>query len=122
MSSGGEETVAIPVAVRRAVDQRDAFFCRLCGKYLGERRAIHHILFGGDRQGMGGRRHHDPAEMVSLCWLPGDNDCHLKAHSEKAFWQHLLLMTIQSPTRVTALQLARQLGRARHQNREKRAR
>lgn len=104
--SGNQETLEIPQWCRREVDQRDCGFCRMCGKYLGERRAIHHIFFGGDRQGMGGRRHHDPAEMVSLCWLPGDNDCHQKAHAHKDWSQRYLPLALANPGR-TALQLSR---------------
>lgn len=113
--SSQEETLAIPKRVRDEVDDRDGGFCRMCGKFLGERRCIHHILFGGDRQGMGGRRHHDPDEMASLCWLPGDMNCHQRAHSQKTFWQELLLLAVASPHRVTALQLARRERRRRQE-------
>lgn len=101
------ETVAIPERMRRAVDQRDCGFCRMCGKFLGERRAIHHIFFGGDLQGMGGRRSHTLDNLVSLCWLPGDKDCHQRAHSRKHYWQPLLAEVVTSQRNVTALQLSR---------------
>jgi hypothetical protein len=104
---GEKETVAIPAAMRRAVDDRDLLFCRMCGKYLGERRSIHHIFFGGDLQGMGGRRNHDLNNLVSLCWLPGDNDCHARAHSRKGYWQEFLTAAIQGQPNVTAFQLVR---------------
>lgn len=106
-SDGHRETLAIPKRARRAVDARDGGFCRMCGRWLGERRSIHHINFGGDRQGIGGRRAHDVGGLVSLCWLPGDNGCHDRAHSSKAYWAGLLLQVIASPTKVTAVQLAR---------------
>lgn len=115
--SGSEETVAIPAHLRRAVDERDGGFCRMCGKFLGERRAIHHIYFGGDVQGMGGRRHHDLDNLVSLCWLPGDADCHQRAHSRKGFWQPLLLEVITCPQRLTAYQIARHRARDRRNQR-----
>lgn len=101
------ETKDIPAAVRAEVDARDLGFCRMCGKFLGGRRAIHHIWFGGDRQGMGGRRHHDVANLVSLCYLPYDNDCHQRAHSQKDRWQQLLTDVVNEPRNVTALQLDR---------------
>lgn len=112
---GAEETLAIPQRLRDEVDHRDAGFCRMCGKFLGLRRAIHHIWFGGDLQGMGGRRKHDINNLVSLCYLPGDNNCHQRAHSRKSHWQDLLTRTITQPTRVTAIQLQR--WDARNQNR-----
>lgn len=101
------ETLAIPTNVRAAVDDRDHFMCRLCGRFLGaERRAVHHINYGGDTVGMGGRRLHDPAEMITLGWLPGDCQCHQRAHANKRLWQPLLLQVVKTPG-VTALQLRR---------------
>jgi hypothetical protein len=102
------ETLAIPERLRREVAMRDCGFCRMCGKYLGDRTAIHHIFFGGDLQGMGGRRKHELDNLVSLCWLPGDNDCHQRAHSRKGFWQpHLHTAITTQHGNVTAFQLAR---------------
>jgi 5-methylcytosine-specific restriction endonuclease McrA len=100
------ETVEIPQALRAAVDARDRGFCRMCGKHLGERRCVHHIDYGGDAQGMGGRRRHDLSNLVSLCWLPFDNGCHARAHSNKPLWQPLLQLVIRTDG-VTATQLAR---------------
>lgn len=111
MADGSKETLAIPQRLRDEVDQRDGGFCRMCGKFLGERRAIHHINFGGDVQGMGGRRHHVIENVVSLCWLPGDSNCHQRAHSRKAFWQEYLSAAIAAPNHVTAFQLARWAAR-----------
>jgi 5-methylcytosine-specific restriction endonuclease McrA len=110
------EAKDIPQKMRDAVDERDGGFCRMCGKFLGYRRAIHHINFGGDRQGMGGRRRHDLDNLISLCYLPGDNDCHQRAHSRKGHWQPLLEQTIAHPTRVTALQLSRWAARERNRS------
>lgn len=114
--SASSETVAIPNYLRRAVDERDGGFCRMCGKFLGQRRAIHHIYFGGDVQGMGGRRNHDIDNLVSLCWLPGDSDCHQRAHGRKGFWQPLLLQVVTCKNNVTAMQLARHQARERRNN------
>ena len=85
------ESLAIPDDVRRAVDERDQMSCRVCGKWLGERRALHHIVYGGDARGMGGRRVHNVDQIVTVCWLPGDNDCHALVHSNKWLWQPVLL-------------------------------
>ena len=104
---GERETVEIPKAMREAVDERDGGFCRMCGKFLGDRRAIHHIHFGGDLQGMGGRRNHTLDNLVSLCWLPGDMGCHERAHANKGYWQPLLAHVVTEHSKVTAFQLAR---------------
>lgn len=109
------ETVQIPKRQRVLVDERDMGFCRMCGKFVGGRRAIHHINFGGDRQGMGGRRDHDLPNLVSLCYLPGDNDCHQRAHSEKERWRPLLTAVVTIPANTTALQLERWSRRRKDQ-------
>lgn len=110
-SRAERETRAVPAAVRDAVDERDQMHCRVCGKFLGERRAHHHIVYGGDDRGMGGRRVHNPAEIVTICSFPGDPDwgvrpCHDRVHNDKSYWQPLLLECAARPG-VTALQLAR---------------
>lgn len=101
----------IPEDLRLAVYVRDALTCRVCGKHLGERAGIHHVIFGGDDRGMGGRRQHRLAEMVTICWLPGDPGrgvlpCHARVHAEKRLWQPLLLEVAQT-TGLTAMALAR---------------
>jgi hypothetical protein len=69
---------------------------------------IHHIYYGGDLQGMGGRRRHSLDNLVSLCWLPGDMGCHERAHSNKGYWQPLLSAVINDYRgHITAFQLAR---------------
>ena len=70
------ESLSIPTDVRAVVDERDQHFCRVCGEYLGpDRRALHHIVYGGDDVGMGGRRVHNPDQIITVGWLPGQ-DCH----------------------------------------------
>lgn len=101
-----EESLAIPASVRKIVDERDKMICRVCGTYLGDRRALHHIIYGGDERGMGGRRVHNPEEIITVCWLPGDGDCHQRVHANKRVWQPLLLEAAQRPG-MTALQIKR---------------
>ncbi len=97
----------IPAAVRKLIDERDKFFCRVCGIFCGKhRRAIHHCEFGGDARGMGGRRVHDPDKMLSVCWLPGDNNCHQRLHADKERWQVFALVAAVTPG-VTVLALER---------------
>jgi hypothetical protein len=105
------ETLAIPQDVRDAVDERDRLHCRVCGKWLGDRRALHHVIYGGDARGMGGRRVHNVDEIVTVCWLPGDpkpgvQPCHERVHSNKHLWQPLLL-EVARRRGITALQLRR---------------
>jgi 5-methylcytosine-specific restriction endonuclease McrA len=100
------ETTAIPAHLRKQVDERDGGYCRFCGKYLAERRAIHHIQYGGDAQGMGGRRRHALDNLISVCWMPGDNGCHQTIHANKRRWTDIALQTAVQPG-VTMLQLAK---------------
>lgn len=99
------ETLAIPNAVRALVDERDQQHCRVCGKYLADQRALHHIRYGGDRQGMGGRREHGLDNLITVCWMWAGN-CHDLVHSAKGVWLPLLEQTITVPG-VTAMQLRR---------------
>lgn len=100
------ESLSIPVEVRRQVDERDQHFCRVCGEYLGlDRRALHHIVYGGDDVGMGGRRVHDPDAILTIGWLPGQ-DCHSLVHGNKGLWQPILLAVVNRKG-VTAFQYKR---------------
>lgn len=121
MADGREETLKIPDAVRRQIDEgRDHGYCRFCGKLLLQRRALHHIRYGGSAGGMGGRRDHAPANLISLCYLPGDNGCHQRVHSNKQFYQSLLLELTEGshPHHVTVLQLMRWKGLRHGRDRE----
>lgn len=99
------ETLAIPAAVRDAVDERDGQHCRVCGKYVGDERALHHIEYGGDARGMGGRRVHDVDGIVTVCWMWAGN-CHDRVHSDKLLYQPLLREVVKRPG-ITALQILR---------------
>lgn len=100
-----KETLAIPQAVRAAVDERDKKYCRVCGKYVGEERALHHIVFGGSDRGMGGRRVHNVDEIVTVCWMWAGN-CHDLVHARKLDYQPVLLEVVKRPG-LTAMQLRR---------------
>lgn len=102
-----EETLAIPQSVREAVDARDGRTCRVCGKHLGDERALHHVLFGGTAVGMGGRRRHAVDEIITVCWFwPGN--CHDLVHANKPKYQALLLELAQGlHAGTTAQQLLR---------------
>jgi hypothetical protein len=104
------ETLAIPQWVRDVVDERDQQTCRVCGRHLGDARALHHIRFGGSRQGMGGRRDHDPSNLVTVCWMYGPGKglppCHDLVHREKGTYLPLLEYVATHPG-VTAFQLRR---------------
>lgn len=106
MANGRSETTEIPDHIRVQVDERDGRRCRMCSKYLGERRALHHIMYGGDLQGMGGRRLHEVHNLLTVCWLPFDNGCHDRLHSDKQYWQPLAMQAARVPN-VTVLQLNR---------------
>lgn len=100
-----KETLAIPQRLREQVDERDGHHCRVCGKHLGEQRALHHIRFGGSRQGMGGRREHDLDNLITVCWMwPGN--CHDLVHGQKSLWLPVLEALTVTPG-VTGLQLRR---------------
>lgn len=100
-----KETLAIPQDVRAQVDDRDQQVCRVCGRYQGEARALHHIHFGGSRQGMGGRRAHDLDNLITVCWMWAGN-CHDLVHARKGLWLPLLERLTVTPG-VTGLQLRR---------------
>lgn len=104
-SKAVKETLAIPDQLRAEVDERDQMHCRVCGKWLGDGRALHHIRYGGSRQGMGGRREHDLNNLATVCWMWGGN-CHDLVHSNKGLYLPLLLQVIETPG-VTAMQLHR---------------
>jgi len=118
LNKSERETLAIPDSVRRIIDERDGQHCRVCGKFLGEGRAIHHIIFGGDARGMGGRRVHNPDEMVTVCWMYGHKGalpCHDLVHQQKRTWQPLLLEVARRKG-ITAIALRRWQIRNRNKN------
>lgn len=103
-ADGAAETLAIPARVKLEVIARDEWHCRFCGRY-DEQAAMHHVLYGGDDVGMGGRRRHHPDTIITVGWLPW-HPCHELVHSNKALWQPLALEVVRHPG-VTMLQLFR---------------
>lgn len=100
-------SIGVPPAMVHQVDERDQQYCRFCGKSLRGRRVIHHIRYGGDAAGMGGARHHDIDNLISLCsdW---DNGCHMKVHADKLLWQPILInLAAGEFPGVTAMQMQR---------------
>lgn len=100
-----KETLSIPSSVRLEVDDRDQGYCRFCGQFAGERRALHHINFGGDRTGMGGRRHHHVDNIMTVGWL-FEHDCHSIIHGNKRLWLPLTQEVVHHGG-LTVLQLMR---------------
>ena len=85
------------------MNDRDCFTCRLCGQTKGL--VHHHIRYGGDEAGMGGRRFHHVDNVITL----GDyfeHDCHRVVHGNKGLWVPLLVAATRVPG-VTALQIRR---------------
>jgi hypothetical protein len=71
----------IPVAVRNAVKERDHHYCRMCGNPRNLQ--AHHCRYLSE----GG-----PDLETNLLML--DAGCHRVVHSDKKFWQPLLLGTL----------------------------
>ena len=112
VSRSMKETLEIPRDIRAAVDERDGGICRICGEFLGlDRRAQHHIMFGF---GVGARRVHSVENIITVGWLPGNFDCHSRAHSNKKLFQEILVELASGKHKgVTALQLLRWRERKR---------
>lgn len=100
-----EESLKIPTDVRLAVWERDGGCCRLCGQTVNL--ICHHVMFGGDAVGMGGRRFHSVDNIVLLGGIYGHR-CHDRVHEVKHHWQPLLQAAILLPG-TTALQINRWL-------------
>lgn len=101
--SSREESLQIPKDLRLEVWERDGGACRRCGQTSGL--VLHHVHYGGDTQGMGGRRLHRLDNIVTLGGAYS-HDCHQVVHSDKGLWVPLLDQVIATPG-VTALQLRR---------------
>ena len=111
-SKAQRETLAIPAGLRLEVAERDQGICRVCGRFVGEQGAVHHINFGGDRTGMGGRRHHALANLLTVGWA-FEHDCHERIlHGNKLLWLPYAQQAAMTKG-VTMFQLRRWAVRAR---------
>ena len=69
---------AVQEAARRIVADRDGDTCQMCGRFMYQRRSVHHRL----PKGMGGSALlESPANLVTLCGVGNADGCHGKAHS-----------------------------------------
>lgn len=100
--SSRDQMLAIPSAIREEVFDRDGGLCRLCGRTDV---IAHHIRYGGDAVGMGGRRFHHVDNIVSLGQLY-QHRCHDVVHAAKSLWQPVLEVVLTLPG-VTGLQVVR---------------
>jgi 5-methylcytosine-specific restriction endonuclease McrA len=99
-----EESALTPPEIRAAVLERDGRCCRICGAWQASP-ALHHIQY---RSGGGADT---VANLITLCWLPGSADCHLRrAHANKRLWQPILEQLVLTPG-VTGLQWLRWVRR-----------
>lgn len=78
--------------------------CRLCGQ--SKFPVAHHIRYGGDDTGMGGRRLH-VVENIILLGQGFEHLCHNRVHGNKNLWQPYLLALVDLPPNVTGLMLRR---------------
>lgn len=92
--STDKEALEIPRQVRLEVLDRDGRACRMCGQTSSL--VLHHLLYGGDLVGMGGRRSHDPEGIVTLGGAY-EHQCHQHVHSQKSLWQPILLAVVHLP-------------------------
>lgn len=104
--STAQQSLAIPAAVREAVRERDGDVCRLCGQTSNL--ILHHVHYGGDEVGMGGRRFHHVDNIVTLGGAY-QHRCHDTVHSRKGLWVPVLEAVIAQPG-VTGLQIKRWRG------------
>lgn len=100
--SSREQSLSIPMAIREQVLERDGGVCRLCGR---TNVIAHHIRYGGDEIGMGGRRFHSVGNIVSL-GQHYEHQCHERVHAAKQLWTPLLIRVVEMPG-VTAFALYR---------------
>lgn len=85
----------IPPEVRREVHARDGRKCRWCGR-TNAGIHLHHVIY----RSSGGK--HLLENLISLCPLH-----HTVVHSDKAYYQPLLLELLEADPAVTGYQLVR---------------
>ena len=78
----GNNKVNVKKEVYQKVYERDNGICRLCGKANIE---LHHIRYRSERKDL----INDEKNCIMLC-----TECHQKVHSNKHYWQPILLEMI----------------------------
>lgn len=78
----GDKRVKVKKEIYQKVYQRDNGVCRLCGKANIE---LHHIRYRSERKDL----INDEKNCIMLC-----TECHQKVHSNKHYWQPILLEMI----------------------------
>lgn len=79
--------------------ERDGGLCRSCGRGNEEGLHLHHIAYRSQA-----RNHHEPSNLVSLCWR-----CHKVAHAHPVIMRPALEQVLTQPG-ATALQWLRWQG------------
>jgi hypothetical protein len=92
--SSVEDELAIPLATRAEIIERDGHCCRLCGAFA-EIPHVHHLVY----KSQGGL--YEGPNLVSLDWR-----CHQRVHSNKPLWLPLM-QQVAITDGVNGLQLLR---------------
>ena len=79
----GNKKISVKKEIYQKVYERDNGICRLCGKQNIE---LHHIRYRSERKDL----INDEKNCIMLC-----TECHQKVHSNKHYWQPILLEMVK---------------------------